>query len=113
MAKQGIGTTSVTRIHTSVLTGIGTENWDSAGITMDATSLTLDNEASGNVYAGTISTTTNGQAYFGNYSWGKIVLGPRIAANSYTYYGEQGFAGISTGDMIFRRPKLRTVGYST
>ena len=109
----GIGVTSVTRIHTSVLTGIGTENWDSAGITMDATSLTLDNEASGNVYAGTISTTTNGQAYFGNFSWGKIVLGPRIAANSYTYYGEQGFAGISTGDMIFRRPKLRTVGYST
>ena len=109
----GIGVTSVTRIHTSVLTGIGTENWDSGGITMDATSLTLDNEASGNVYAGTISTTTNGQAYFGNYSWGKIVLGPRIAANSYTYYGEQGFAGISTGDMIFRRPKLRTVGYST
>ena len=109
----GIGTTSVTRIHTSVLTGIGTENWDSGGITMDSTSLTLDNEASGNVYAGTISTTTNGQAYFGNYSWGKIVLGPRIAANSYTYYGEQGFAGISTGDMIFRRPKLKTVGYST
>jgi len=109
----GIGTTSVTRIHTSVLTGIGTENWDSGGITMDATSLTLDNEASGNVYAGTISTTTNGQAYFGDYSWGKIILGPRIAANSYTYYGEQGFAGISTGDMIFRRPKLKTVGYST
>ena len=109
----GIGTTSVTRIHTSVLTGIGTENLDSAGITMDSTTLKFDNEASGNVYAGTISTTTNGQAYFGNYSWGKIVLGPRIAANSYTYYGEQGFAGISTGDMIFRRPKLKTVGYST
>jgi len=109
----GIGMTSVTRIHTSVLTGIGTENLDSVGITMDTTSLTFDNEASGNVYAGTISTTTNGQAYFGNYSWGKIVLGPRIASNSYTYYGQQGFAGISTGDMIFRRPKLKTVGYST
>jgi hypothetical protein len=109
----GIGTTSVTRVHTSVLTGIGTENWDSGGITMDSTSLTLDNEASGNVYAGTISTTINGQAYFGNYSWGKIILGPRLAANSYTYYGEDGFAGISTGDMVFRRPKLKTVGYST
>ena len=109
----GIGTTSVTRIHTSVLTGIGTENWDSGGITMDSTSLTLDNEASGNVYAGTISTTTNGQAYFGNYSWGKIILGPRLAANSYTYYGEDGIVGISTGDQIFRRPKLKTVGYST
>ena len=109
----GIGTTSVTRVHTSVLTGIGTENWDSGGITMDSTSLTLDNEASGNVYAGTISTTTNGQAYFGDYSWGKIVLGPRIAANSYTYYGDQGYTGLSTGDMVFRRPKLKTVGYST
>ena len=109
----GIGTTSVTRVHTSVLTGIGTENWDSGGITMDATSLTLDNEASGNVYAGTISTTTNGQAYFGNYSWGKIVLGPRIAANSYVYYGEDGITGLSTGDVVFRRPKLKTVGYST
>ena len=51
---------------------------------MDSTTLTLDNEASGNVYAGTISTTSNGQAYFGDYSWGKIILGPRLAANSYT-----------------------------
>ena len=109
----GIGTTSVTRVHTQILTGIGTENWDSSGITMDATSLTLDNEASGNVYAGTISTATNGQAYFGDYSWGKIVLGPRLKTNSYVYYGESGYAGLSTGDMIFRRPKLKTVGYST
>ena len=38
----GIGTTSVTRVHTSVLTGIGTENWDSSGITtVSYTHLTL------------------------------------------------------------------------
>ena len=109
----GIGTTSVTRVHTTILTGIGTENWDSSGITFDATALTLDNEASGNVYAGTISTTSNGQAYFGDYSWGKIVLGPRLKTNSYVYYGESGYSGLSTGDVIYRRPKLKTVGYST
>jgi hypothetical protein len=109
----GIGTTSVTRIHTTILTGIGTENWDSGGITFDSDTLKLDNEASGNVYAGTISTSTNGQAYFGEYSWGKITCSSRQRANSYVYYGENGFAGLSTGDMIMRNPKLRTVGYST
>ena len=102
----GIGTTSVTRIHTSVLTGIGTENWDSAGITMDATSLTLDNEASGNVYAGTISTTTNGQAYFGNYSWGKIVFEERSNTMSFDAYNGAGVFGISTSGLVHRWASL-------
>ena len=109
----GIGTTSVTRIHTTILTGIGTENWDSGGITFDSDTLKLDNEASGNVYAGTISTTSNGQAYFGEYSWGQITFSSRQRSNSYVYYGDKGFAGLSTGSMVMRNPKMRTVGYST
>jgi len=59
--------------------------------------------------AGSIGYTT--APYMGDFSWGKITM--ETSAQSFNFYGDQGYNGISTSGLITRYNPLRYVGYTT
>ena len=58
------------------------------------------------VYSG-VSTS----GYFGEYSWGKILVGSRTGINSYTAYTSNGISGITTSMIVQRFEPLRFKNY--
>jgi hypothetical protein len=63
--------------------------------------LRFDND-DGVALAGTIFTNPD----LGEFSWGKIDLGPRFTPQVYTYFGDNGAAGLSTCPLITRQNRL-------
>jgi hypothetical protein len=63
----------------------------------------------GPTYSGIIGTSH----YFGNFSWGKIVLSGPIGINSYSFYGNRGVGGISTSTIVKRTVPLKYKNYIT
>jgi len=63
----------------------------------------------GPAYSGIISTSN----YFGNFSWGKIVLSGPVGFNSYSFYGDQGIGGICTSSIVKRTVPLKYKNYIT
>jgi hypothetical protein len=51
--------------------------------------------------------------YYGNYSWGRIILESRSKSNSYTSYSTNGYSGISTGTLITRTRPLKYRDYTS
>ena len=51
--------------------------------------------------------------YYGDFSWGKILLGPRSKENIYDAYTINGYTGISTGTVIKRVNSLKYSDYLT
>ena len=49
--------------------------------------------------------------FYGEFSWGRIILGPRGADNNYLAYTNNGFTGIKTGSTITRLNPLKYVNY--
>jgi hypothetical protein len=49
--------------------------------------------------------------FYGEFSWGKVVLGFRSKDNSYNAYTLNGFAGISTGTILKRANSLKYLNY--
>jgi hypothetical protein len=59
--------------------------------------------------SGTIGYTT--APYMGDFSWGKIDI--ETSTQSFSFYGDQGYSGISTSGLITRYNPLKYVGYTT
>lgn len=104
----GVGVTYVKRVLARISSGIGTVNFSSNLITFDSTLYTFDTVV-GLItsYTGSISTSN----YFGNYSWGKIVLESRKKNLGFNYYGSNGSVGITTSAMVKRFAPLRYKNY--
>ena len=49
--------------------------------------------------------------FYGEYSWGRVVLGSRIKDNSYNAYTLNGYMGISTGTILRRSNPLKYLNY--
>jgi hypothetical protein len=49
--------------------------------------------------------------FYGEYSWGRVILGPRIKDNSYNAYTSNGSAGITTGTILQRTNPLKYLNY--
>jgi len=61
--------------------------------------------------SGSIGYTT--APHMGDFSWGKITFKTRIEAQSFNFYGDDGYTGISTSGLVTRLNPLRYVGYTT
>jgi len=51
--------------------------------------------------------------YYGNYSWGKIMLKYRSKETSYNSYTTNGYSGISTGTIVHRSVPLKYLNYTS
>ena len=98
--------TNVLRVN-SVITGIGTINFSSDGVTMDSIIVKMDGSGSSAAYSGGITTSN----YFGEFSWGKINITARSKNNSYSAHTLQGIIGISTSDSLIRDNSLKFKNY--
>ena len=116
-------TTHVRQVNANI-SGIGTIKFDVSTITFDDTNYTFDNAGGGIAFAGGIATnysafsTPTGRIgpdyFFGEFSWGKIVLVDRASAtNSFESFNDKGAVGITTGDNVIRTPKMKFKNYST
>jgi hypothetical protein len=54
---------------------------------------------------------TGYSSYFGDYSWGKILLGDRVDAKEFDAYTENGISGISTSLIVTRKSPLKYLNY--
>jgi len=50
--------------------------------------------------------------FYGNFSWGKIVLGSRTSPQAFNAYTEDGFTGLSTSALITRVAPLKSKDYT-
>ena len=84
----------------------------------------FDNSGGGTSFTGGISTNYSAFSaptgrigpdyFFGEFSWGKIVLVDRASAtNSFDSYNDRGAVGITTGDHVIRNKKMKFKNYST
>ena len=49
--------------------------------------------------------------FYGEYSWGRVILGSRIKNNSYNAYTLKGYTGIATGTILARTNPLKYLNY--
>ena len=56
-------------------------------------------------------TGTGYSGYFGDYSWGKIILGDRVNASEFEAYTQNGIGGISTSAIVARKNPLKYINY--
>jgi len=49
--------------------------------------------------------------FYGEYSWGRVILGSRSKDNSYNAYTSNGYTGISTGTILKRTNPLKYLNY--
>jgi len=101
----GVGVTMVKRVFANI-SGISTVDFASTLITFDSTNYTFDSQTFA-VYAGGISSS----AYLGSYSWGKIDLAGRTNPQSFNFYGEDGYSGISSSGLVTRYNPLKYKDY--
>ena len=105
-------TTGVLRVN-SVIAGIGTTNFTSSEITMDSDTggsviYRMDSDSSPSGFDGGITTST----YFGDFSWGKVILTGRNREVQYDSNNLFGFSGITNADSISRDSNLRFNDYT-
>ncbi len=96
----GVGTTAVVRVFSRVSLG-GTITFDTDQTDFSTIVIKFDND-DGVALAGTIFTNPD----LGEFSWGKIDLGPRFTPQVYTYFGDNGAAGLGTCPLITRQNRL-------
>jgi len=103
----GVGTTDVRRVFTNIVgTSIGGVSFDNNSIKFDSTTYTMDNQQYV-VYSGTVGSSQ----IFGRYSWGKIDIKGRPDAQSFNFYGGNGYSGLSTSTYVRRFNDLKFRGY--
>ena len=118
------GITTYVRQVKANITGIGTIKFDVSTITFDSSYYKFDNSGGGTSFTGGISTNYSAFSpptgrigpdyFFGEFSWGKMVLVDRASAtNSFDSYTDKGAVGITTGDNVIRTKKLKFKNYST
>ena len=50
--------------------------------------------------------------FYGNFSWGRLILGSRTSPQAFTAYTEDGFTGLSTSALVTRVAPLKSKDYS-
>ncbi len=93
--------TNVVRVN-SLATGIGTIGFSSTTESFDSTLFTFDNSGLKSFTGG--FTTSN---YFGEFSWGKVIVDARTKELSHEARTLNGFSGLSTSDTLTRTRYLR------
>jgi len=107
----GIGTTYARRIFTRI-SGISTVDFSFSTITFDSTLYTFDSTGISTAGIATFSSGTIGTSfYFGQFSWGKIIIPQRSGISTYNFYGNNGVGGISTSAIVRRSENLRYENY--
>ena len=95
----GVGTTAVVRVFNEFLL---VEQSHLTQIRLTLAPLLLNLIMMMELCAGTIFTNPD----LGEFSWGKIDLGPRFTPQVYTYFGDDGVIGLSTCPLITRQNRL-------
>ena len=93
--------TNVVRVN-SLATGIGTIGFSSTTESFDSTLFTFDNSGLKSFTGG--FTASN---YFGEFSWGKVIVDARTKELSHEARTLNGFSGLSTSDTLTRTRYLR------
>ena len=101
----GVGTTAVVRVFSRVALG-GTITFDADTSDFSSGVIKFDND-DGVTLSGTIFKNPD----LGEWSWGKIDLGPRFTPQVYTYFGDNGAAGLGTCPLITRQNRLAFEDY--
>ena len=102
----GIGTAFLDNVYEAVSVSIATTSTVGFGITYVAkvtVSLANYNSLSGLGFSG----------FYGEYSWGRLVLGERAEPQVFDAYTSNGVSGIQTGSLIIRENPLRYKNYIT
>jgi len=55
---------------------------------------------------------TTSSLYFGNYTWGKVIVSLRTRTNEYTAQTMSGVGGLSTSSTVNRFEELRSKNYT-
>jgi hypothetical protein len=100
----GIGTTFLDNVYQAVAVSIAQTSVIGLGVTYVAkvtVSLTSYNGLSGIGFSN----------FYGEYSWGRIILGDRKKESSYNAYTFNGYVGISTSTIIRRSSPLKYLNY--
>jgi hypothetical protein len=106
----GVGTTHVRRVY--VKTGISTIDFSYTTVTFDSTSYDFSSIGIGTGGVGTflgISTSN----YYGNFSWGKVVLSEPLENGTFNSYTLRGIGGISTSAFVNRTAPLKYLNYTS
>ena len=102
----GVGTTAVRRVFANIV-GYSTVTFNNLSLSFDSTTFTFDSNTF-DVLSGGISSDRN----FGNFSWGKIELTTPLKKNSFNFYGDNGYSGISTSAIVTRSNPLKFKNYT-
>ena len=100
----GVGTTCLDNIYQVSSVSIGQTNALGVGLTYVAQVTVSVSNYNGLVGLGISN-------FYGEYSWGRITLGPRSKNNTYNAYTKNGFVGIATGSTISRSNPLKYLNY--
>jgi len=100
----GVGTTCLDNVYRVSSVSIGQTNALGVGLTYVAQVTVSVSNYNGLVGLGISS-------FYGEYSWGRITLGPRSKTNTYNAYTSNGFVGIATGSTISRSNPLKYLNY--
>ena len=58
-------------------------------------------------------TAVGSSSFYGEYSWGKILLSSRVKSQAFTVNTTSGISGIETGPVVQRVQPLRIENYNT
>ena len=110
----GTALTNVVRVETRI-SGVSTINFSSSSVYFDSTNYSFDNQNSDIGGGSNISIGYSGpfinRPFLGEFSWGKIDVKGRSKTNTYTFVGENGVLGISTGPLVTRTNRLSFKNY--
>lgn len=105
----GIGTTHVRRVYARTSTGINTTDFSSTLTTFDSTSFDFSSVGVGGAGSFVGISTSN---YYGNFSWGKIMLSNSLSSGVFSAYTLNGIGGISTSTFVNRTAPLKYSNYT-
>jgi len=104
----GVGSTTVRRVFTNIV-GFSSDglSFDSSLYKFDSTVYTMD-RVNYEIFSGGVSGPAEN---FGEYSWGKINIKGRPNAHEFSFYGGNGYAGLTTSTYVKRSNDLKFKGY--
>ena len=102
----GVGVTYVRRIFSNLVGITSGTSFDKNFITFDSTLFTFDSREF-QIFTGGITTSH----YLGEFSWGKVDFESRVGINTFNFYGNDGYTGISTSALVIRQNPLKSDNY--
>lgn len=105
----GVGTTSVRRVY--VRSGISTVDFSSTTITFDSTLYDFSSIGIGTGVGTFLGISTSN--YYGNFSWGKVILSEPLENGPFNSYTLNGIGGISTSAFVNRTAPLKYLNYTS